>query len=35
MVVSMIPKKVTFGLLLHAAFVVDEVGDFILEPART
>ena len=37
MAVSMIPstsKYVTFELLLHAAFVADEIWGFMLEPAR-
>ena len=34
MAVSMI-KNVTFELLLHAAFVADEIWGFMLEPART
>ena len=28
-------KYVTFELLLHAAFVADEIWVFVLEPART
>ena len=28
-------KYVTFELLLHAAFVADEIWGFMLEPART
>ena len=28
-------KYVTFELLMHAAFVADEIWGFILEPART
>ena len=31
----MIPKFVKFELLLHAAFVADEVWGFMLEPARS
>ena len=36
MAVSMIPstKYVAFELLLHAAFVVDEIWVFAVEPAR-
>ena len=34
MAVSMIPN-VTFKLLLHAAFVADEIWGVMLEPART
>ena len=28
-------KYVTFELLMHAAFVADEIWGFMLEPART
>ena len=28
-------KHITFELLMHAAFVADEIWDFMLEPART
>ena len=34
MTVSVIPKYVTFELLLHAAFVADDIWGFMLEPAR-
>ena len=34
MAVSMIPKYVTIELLLHAAFVADEILGDTLEPAR-
>ena len=35
MTVSMIPKYVTFELLLRAAFVAEEIWGYMLEPART